>query len=215
MGELEGKMQYLLLAGIAIVACLVSVALLGYYPQPAGQQAQLPAAALSAGNDHWKSASPIAMVGEPQAYAVFDGKKYANKSLLMMHIRNSDGKPLRFAKATGAVALAEYNREGSQESPWPLTPINLSDGEISCFGDLILPNGLCSEQAIWLEASSEEGCSASGNGTVTLQDFGFEYYEYGGNTTARKSETGAEPLTFGCIGICNSKTGTCATSAME
>lgn len=160
--------------------------------------------------DYWKSTEPIAVVQAPQAYAIFDGKKFANKSLLLMRIKNSDGKPIRFAKATGAVALAEYDRKGTQESPEPLTPINLSDGEITCFGDVLLPNGLCAEQTIWLEASSDEGCSASGNGTVTLQDFGFEYYEYGDNTTVRKSQAGQFPITFDCIGICNSRTGACA-----
>jgi hypothetical protein len=203
-------MQHVLLAGILIVACLVLVALFDFSSQPAGTPRLQPEAQASSNTDHWKAATPIALVQEPQAYAVFDGKKFSNKSLLLMRIRNADGRPIRFAKATGAVALAEYDRKGSVESPEPLTPINLSNGEITCFGDLMLPNGLCSEQSIWLEASSEEGCSPEGNGTVTLRDFGFEYYEYGDNATVRKSQPGQYPITFECIGICNSRTGACA-----
>ena len=195
----QGATEYLVLLAVVLIVALVSVALFGFFPGMASD------AQITQSQTYWKSASPIAIVDSSPAY------RYSSGTYIWMYLRfrNTGAYPIRLSKILGKGASISIYYSASLAAERNLTDIYLSPGEEICISDPRVPPGsLCNAHVEFNPWSAgnyvlgavDQSCDSSGQGTVTLKDFGFEYIEYIEGQQITKRETGQKPFIARCAG---------------
>jgi ribonuclease Z len=197
----QGATEYLVLLAVVLIVALVSVALLGFFPGMASDSQ------IAQNQIYWRSATPIAVVETPGAYAYTPNTAYA---MAYWRIKNNGNYPIRLVKILG--------QGGSYASEYQygnLTDIYLSPGEETCFTHAVLPaitcqnggpyrmyfgtgSGIANTHSILNGAKTV--CNADGTGNLDIPQFGFEYIEYIDGQQITKRQIGAKNLIIKCVG---------------
>ena len=197
----QGATEYLVLLAVVLIVALVSVALLGFFPGMASD------AQLTQSQTYWQSASPIAVIEAPGAYAYTPNTAYA---MAYWRIRNTGAYPIRLVKI--------YGQGGStineSQAPGPLTAIYLAPGEETCFNHWALPSVTCPNGGPYgmyfivgsgsisthVLYGAKTVCNSDGTGILDIPQFGFEYIEYIEGQQITKREIGSKDLLIKCVG---------------
>jgi hypothetical protein len=196
----QGATEYLVLLAVVLIVALVSVALLGFFPGMAGD------AQITQNQIYWRSATPIAVVETPGAYAYTPG---TYNTMAYWRIRNNGVYPIRLVKILG--------QGGSTSSEYQygnLTDIYLSPGEETCFSHAVLPAIACPNGGpyrMYFQSGSgiagthilngaKTVCNPDGTGVLDIPQFGFEYIEYMEGQQITKRQIGSKDLMIKCVG---------------
>jgi len=193
----QGATEYLVLLAVVLIVALVSVALLGFFPQMASD------AQLTQSQTYWQSASPIAIL---EIHSV----KYAGQLYSPAYIRvaNTGAYPIRITKLVSPpnqiTQLGLSSGLGSISDYFYLAP-----GEERAFATAtgsLLPAGGTELRVHFSNNASissnvlggaKQYCTDSSN-YVSYDSFGFEYIEYIDGQQITKRQIGAKPLFFRC-----------------
>ncbi len=205
----QGATEYLVLLAVVLIVALVSVALLGFFPGMAGD------AQATQSKTYWASASPISIIE-------WDARLQASTGTNVygyIRLRNSGAYPIRITSLIGGDGLKSLNfyTDGSTPSCVPSGGsgvFNTSDyyymaqGEEKYFGTSYVHGVPCSMRIYFIAGASTGGyvggtgsiCqnSTTSPGTVSINNFGFEYIAYIDNQQITKREIGAKPLIIKC-----------------
>jgi len=197
----QGATEYLVLLAVVLIVALVSVALLGFFPEMASD------AQVTESRMYWQSASPIAIMEVVS-------KVYAPNNALNLpyiRLRNTGTYPIRITKAIGGNAKETSTLCGVGG--------NISDhfymapGEEAEFGYASYYGGGASGNHgidIYLDATGTATCglkaassicqnSTSSPGMLIVPSFGFEYIMYLEGQQITKREVGIKPLMVKCL----------------
>ena len=190
----QGATEYLVLLAVVLIVALVSVALLGFFPGMASD------AQITQSQMYWRGASPIAII---EFGAMIDW--FGNTSdVPYLRVRNNGMYPIRITKTLyGSISTSTFYCTGGCPTPYP----NISDyfyfspGEERYFGSPVCFPGIPTNRAIFLShsslASSCQVLHSDSPGTLTANNFGFEYIEYIEGQQISKQQIG-KPLIIKC-----------------
>jgi len=196
----QGATEYLVLLAVVLIVALVSVALLGFFPGMASD------AQLAQSQAYWQSASPIAVIEAPGAYAY---TPHTGSAMAYWRIRNTGAYPVRLVKILGqGGSYANEYQNGN------LTDIYLSPGDETCFTHAVLPAITCPNGGPYrmyfqagsavvsthILAGAKTVCNPDGTGILDIPQFGFEYIEYIEGQQITKREIGSKDLLIKCVG---------------
>jgi len=205
----QGATEYLVLLAVVLIVALVSVALLGFFPQMASD------AQVTQSKAYWQSATPIAII-ETGAKGFFG---LGGHSVPYLRIRNTGAYKITITKVMAGNSSISYVWRGSWY-PVNLTSdvYTLSPGEESYFNSpnpsygflgtpetkfitVTHPGGTQYEASIYSNSPKNSYCgSTAPYGYLALDSFGFEYIEYIEGQQLTKRQIGAKPLVIKCTG---------------
>ena len=194
----QGATEYLVLLAVVLIVALVSVALLGFFPGMASD------AQLTQSKAYWASAQPLSLTEIGLAYKYFSSDSDKAMVLPYIKIRNSGVYPIRLVKLLGGKNIGmsyPYSGAASQylwygTGVWyNLTEVYIGPGEETCIGCGwastnhvgLTYTDFCPQHSIYPIQPEDVpnafgytgGCSfSSPGGTLTINNFGFEYIEY-------------------------------------
>ena len=189
----QGATEYLVLLAIVLIVALVSVALLGFFPGMASDSQ------MTQSRTYWSSASPIAITEWNAHYWT------APLSVPYLRVRNNGVYPIRITKILGTGNQWINAICGGQliSGLYYMAP-----GEELYFGYNVSYPSLPADRDIdFYMAGTSSGCAfkaassictATGAGTLQVNDFGFEYIAYIDGQQITKRQVGAKPLTIKC-----------------
>ena len=201
----QGATEYLVLLAVVLIVALVSVALLGFFPGMASD------AQTTQSKTYWQSASPISIVEMDAVVSSAWGSSY---NWPYLRVRNTGGYPIRITKLLGGSSQNITVVYCSAAMCGSTNYVNISDwyylapGEEKYFCSnmngcsawihfAVTPVGASSFNIL---AAYSSGCqnSSENQGTMVVNNFGFEYIEYVEGQQITKREVGAKPLAIKC-----------------
>jgi len=203
----QGATEYLVLLAVVLIVALVSVALLGFFPEMASD------AQITQSKAYWASMQPIAVSGEDARSAVSTG---STNTYAYIRLKNNGAYPIRITKVHSGSNYASifYCDDDICHGGW--APFNMSDwfylapGEETYFGRETV-NGNFPSRGMQFTTGTSSGSfylgvgggttcqnSTASPGMLRIPDFGFEYIEYIDGQQITKKETGAKPLLIKC-----------------
>jgi|GEM_PF-5169014 len=167
---------------------------------------------------------PLAVVSTGGAYW-FPAWSNENLTPLFFQVRNNAGNTIIIRKI-----LAGNNSKGnyfdcggsydlgpgecSSIAPLMNMSITIPPGEEACFGNWVLPGYGCKERTYWLVPvdfprvypdvlpALRTECNHDGTGSITIENFGFEYDELIEGHTVTKKQISSKPFSVRCAGQC-------------
>jgi len=196
----QGATEYLVLLAVVLIIALVSVALLGFFPGMASDMQ------ITQSQIYWRSASPIAVIETPGAYAYTPSTQ---NTMAYWRIKNNGAYSIRLVKI--------YGQGGSTASEYQygnLTDIYLAPGEETCFTHTALPAITCPNGGpyrMYFHTGSgvasthvlngaKTVCNPDGTGILGIPQFGFEYIQYMDGQQLTKKQIGSKDLLIKCVG---------------
>jgi hypothetical protein len=195
----QGATEYLVLLAVVLIVALVSVALLGFFPGMASD------AQIEQSQMYWQSASPVSVIETGASYLS------SSYSFMYLRVRNSGAYPVRIVALLGGDTKS--GRLPQVYSNILSTTYNISEvfylapGEEKFFGYYV-PFGLPYDREFKVyvgdSASATNNlqaaktiCSAAGQGTIVINNFGFEHVLYVDGQQITKKQFG-KPLIIKC-----------------
>jgi hypothetical protein len=205
----QGATEYLVLLAVVLIVALVSVALLGFFPQMASD------AQMAQSQAYWQSASPIAITETGAIrYPDCSARNYTH---IYLRIRNTGAYPITITKMlAGGNYIDSVATGGWGPSVLMSTKYRLAPGEESYFayhyifpGIPDLGSGNRSFVMFSHESSGAAYTFAPGSaqsvcqlnapyGSLIANNFGFEYQVTIDGQTLTKREIG-KPLVINCL----------------
>ena len=189
----QGATEYLVLLAVVLIVALVSVALLGFFPQMALD------AQIAQSQAYWRSATPIAIT-EAKAFTV----THYGWTGAYLRFKNTGNYPIRITRIFGAAGAGSTTFGGNGfcgEAAW--NGYNYSDyfylapGEESYIAHAAAQGLPCHRENYFSTgtggiggASSECQNSSTDPGMVVFNSFGFEYIMYIDGQQITKREIG-------------------------
>ena len=194
----QGATEYLVLLAVVLIVALVSVALLGFFPGMASDTQ------MTQSQTYWQSASPIAVI-ESSAY--FE----SGTAVPYIRIRNTGAYQIIITKVvigngsfnqfwgnSGCMNFTDYYSlsPGEEKNIQNVNPGNPTRAKLNFGTGAVLP-----DKCQYNGGASAICQNATGNqGTMILNNFGFEYIQYIEGQQLTKRQVGSKPLMIKCTG---------------
>ena len=176
----QGATEYLVLLAVVLIVALVSVALLGFFPQMASD------AQITQSQAYWRSASPISIVESGALFRASNGFNYP-----YLRIRNTGNYPIRITGIVGGDNLAIttfWGGCGGSALRNISDYFNLAPGEENYFSPTFAFDTTCPKEIFAITSASTGRAvggasslcqnSTASPGVLDYKTLGFEYIEY-------------------------------------
>jgi len=193
----QGATEYLVLLAIVLIVALVSVALLGFFPQMAAD------AQYAESQIYWRGASPLTIVE-------WDAKEFSGGTMPYLRVRNNGPYTVVITKifARNSQTLSSYGgashvqlAPGAEIVYCYTTAVYPHTGTPGCsspaLGFWFRPTGSMVDNQLY---ASSQGSATSPYVYLISPDFGFEYNITIEGQTITKRQIGAKPLVIKCTG---------------
>ena len=214
----QGATEYLVLLAVVLIIALVSIALLGFFPELSSDTK------LVQSQTYWEAALPFSVI-ESKAYNMYSPgytpPSTGKGAMFYVRIRNTGAYTVRLSAilGDGGFGSTDYWENASVRKSF--SNITLAPGEEMCIGH---PWIGCGQVGIMIAKPAYVGfyggapsvfgantvCGSDGKGVAAIDNFGFNYIEYVDGVEISKKFIGAKPLMIKCIGTCNSATRACS-----